>query len=138
MRIKKTHGAKFPMGYNVEGAISLVPGRLRANGRRQPGDLIDREATFFSMLMDEGFTRRPVEAVHLVFGDITVQPFDLRADLFDDRTGLLRNTLELVLGQRTGTRDRALDQIRGEILCVRNVFLAHLRISEVGKADQEK
>lgn len=60
---------------------------------------VRREAALLSMLANHLFIRRDVDAVDLVIGHVTLEPLNLRSQLLQHSTGLLRDALKLLWRQ---------------------------------------
>src|SRR5687768_2588855 len=80
-------------------APECARGRLfrggRVDHRLDLDDLVGREASALRMLADDVFARRAINAVDLVFGDIAVDPLDLRPELAQDLARGLRGHLQV-------------------------------------------
>src|ERR1051325_4939299 len=65
------------------------------------------DAGLASMLPDCLLVRRKIDAIHLVFGNVTVEPLNLRAHLFQGLQRLEGDLSDLRLRERSGARNLA-------------------------------
>src|ERR1700730_8375970 len=81
----------------------------RVNKPAHGRDAIRWNAYPARMLPNAVLIRRKINAVHLVLGDIAVQPLNLRSHFFQNFQGMNRQVPDLVFGQRSSTSYFALD-----------------------------
>src|SRR5947209_4083791 len=79
----------------------------RINQAADGGNAIGGDAGFAEVLPDSLLVRRQVNAINLVFRDITMQPLNLRSHLVQGLQRLERDLPDLRLGERPSARNLA-------------------------------
>ena len=74
---------------------------------------VNGETSARGVLANHFRIRRDVDAVKLVFGDITLNPLDLRTEVTEDPPGLGGDFAQFARAQFSGVRQRAFDHIFG-------------------------
>ena len=99
-------------------------GRSIARGRIDDAgylfNTIGRKAALLGMFANRLLVVGNVNAIHLVAGDIALQPLNLRAHLIQDAAGFLGNALQVRRAQRAGIRNVAFDNVFWHGLSPRN------------------
>jgi hypothetical protein len=90
----------------------------RINNLRDFRNTIGREPALFRVVPNHLFVWRNVDAVDLVTRHVALHPLDLWPELPQDPAGLLRDSLELIAGELTGTRDFAFNYVFGHVFPV--------------------
>lgn len=93
----------------------------RIDDRRHNADAVYGEAAEFGVAADGCLIGGDVDAVDLVFGDVAVDPLDLRSEGAEHVAGLLADGLKLAWREAAGSSDIPLDQEFGHEVIVRGM-----------------
>jgi hypothetical protein len=100
------------MAKQIETRPAFRPRLLRARRIEKPpdgGDAIGGKAYAPGMFLNGRLVRGEVDAVHLVAGYVAMEPLDLRTHCLQNVDRLLRDFLQLGVGETSGSRDFAFD-----------------------------
>lgn len=93
----------------------------RIDDRRDNADAVYGEAAEFGVAADGGLVGGDVDAVDLVFGNVAVDPLDVRSEGSEHVAGLLTDRLQLAWREAAGSSDIPLDQEFGHGAIVRGM-----------------
>src|SRR5579859_1584635 len=94
----------------------VAPSRLGFCRRRVDnpfyfGNTVCRKASLLGVFLHRRLIWGDIHAIDLVVGHIAFEPLDLRPELLEDAARLLRDTLQLVRRELSGSRNFAFDYV---------------------------